>query len=79
LADRYTLERELGRDGMAAVHLAQDPKHDHSVPLKVLYPELVAALSPERFLGEIRLTTWITAPPHPRSEQRSAAGGGGVR
>jgi serine/threonine protein kinase len=36
LADRYTLERELGRGGMATVYLARDLKHDRSVALKVL-------------------------------------------
>jgi serine/threonine protein kinase len=37
LADRYTLERELGRGGMATVYLARDLKHDSPVTLKVMY------------------------------------------
>jgi serine/threonine-protein kinase len=56
LAGRYTLEREIGRGGVATVWLAQDLKHDRPVALKVLRPELAAALGPERFLREIRLT-----------------------
>ena len=44
LANRYTLERELGRGGMATVYLAQDLKHDRPVALKVLHPELAATL-----------------------------------
>ena len=40
LAERYTLDRELGRGGMATVFLAQDSKHDRVVALKVLHPEL---------------------------------------
>jgi len=46
LADRYTLQRELGRGGMATVYLATDLKHERSVALKVLRPELAAALGP---------------------------------
>jgi eukaryotic-like serine/threonine-protein kinase len=56
LRDRYTLERELGRGGMASVYLARDLKHDRLVALKVLHPELAHALGPERFLREIRTT-----------------------
>src|SRR3954464_11322091 len=52
LADRYTLERELGRGGMATVYLAQDVKHDRKVAMKVLHPELAATLGPERFQRE---------------------------
>jgi eukaryotic-like serine/threonine-protein kinase len=62
LADRYTLERELGRGGMATVYLAKDLKHDRPVALKVLHPELGATLGPERFLREIRLTARLEHP-----------------
>ena len=55
LADRYLLERELGRGGMATVYLAQDLRHTRSVALKVLHPELAQALGPERFLREIQI------------------------
>ena len=40
LADRYTLDRDLGRGGMASVVLATDLQHDRPVALKVLHPEL---------------------------------------
>jgi tRNA A-37 threonylcarbamoyl transferase component Bud32/TolB-like protein len=60
--DRYVLERELGRGGMATVYLAQDLKHDRRVALKVLHPELAATLGPERFLREIRLTARLDHP-----------------
>jgi len=62
LRDRYLLERELGRGGMATVFLAQDLRHDRPVALKVLHPELAATLGPERFLGEIRLTARLQHP-----------------
>jgi serine/threonine-protein kinase len=55
LRDRYLLERELGRGGMATVYLVRDLKHDRLVALKVLRPDLAAALGPERFLREIKL------------------------
>jgi eukaryotic-like serine/threonine-protein kinase len=55
LRDRYVLERELGRGGMATVYLAQDLKHDRPVALKVLRPELAATLGPDRFRREIHV------------------------
>ena len=44
LADRYRIERELGQGGMATVFLAHDLKHQRDVAIKVLHPELGAAL-----------------------------------
>jgi serine/threonine protein kinase len=62
LADRYALERELGRGGMAVVYLAQVLRHDRPVALKVLLPELAAPLGPERFQREIRLAARLQHP-----------------
>src|SRR5437773_3851684 len=62
LADRYTIERELGRGGMATVYLAQDRKHHRQVAIKVLKPELAAALGPERFLQEIEIAARLHHP-----------------
>jgi serine/threonine-protein kinase len=62
LADRYTIERQLGAGGMATVYLAHDIKHDRKVALKVLRPELAAILGAERFLKEIRLTANLQHP-----------------
>src|SRR3954471_234029 len=62
LAGRYAIERELGRGGMATVYLARDPKHERLVALKVLHPELAAALGAERFLTEIRTTANLQHP-----------------
>ncbi|HET9275673.1 MAG TPA: serine/threonine-protein kinase, partial [Gemmatimonadales bacterium] len=62
LADRYTLERELGRGGMATVYLAHDLRHDRPVAFKVLHPELAASLGPERFQREIRLAARLQHP-----------------
>jgi len=62
LADRYRVEYELGRGGMATVYLAQDLKHDRPVALKVLHPEIAASLGIERFIREIRLTARLQHP-----------------
>ena len=62
LADRYRIERELGQGGMATVYLAHDLKHDRQVAIKVLHPELAAALGGERFLSEIKTTAKLQHP-----------------
>ncbi len=62
LADRYSIERELGQGGMATVYLAQDLKHDRKVALKVLKPELAAVLGAERFVVEIKTTASLSHP-----------------
>ena len=62
LADRYTIERELGAGGMATVYLAHDIKHDRRVAVKVLRPELAAVIGAERFLAEIKTTANLQHP-----------------
>jgi len=62
LADRYRIERELGAGGMATVYLAADLRHDREVAIKVLHPELAAALGGERFLSEIKTTARLQHP-----------------
>ena len=62
LADRYRIERELGRGGMATVYLAEDLKHGRRVALKVLRPELGAALGGDRFLREIETSARLQHP-----------------
>ncbi|MEO8564165.1 MAG: protein kinase [bacterium] len=62
LAAHYRVERELGVGGMATVYLAHDLKHDRDVAIKVLHPDLGAALGGERFLSEIRTTARLQHP-----------------
>jgi hypothetical protein len=70
LADRYRLERELGRGGMATVFLALDLRHERPVALKVLHPELASSLGPERFLREVELAARLQ---HPHIRERIPA------
>jgi len=62
LSDRYTIERELGRGGMATVYLAEDLKLHRNVAVKVLRPELAASLGVERFVREIDIAANLTHP-----------------
>ncbi|HSJ62948.1 MAG TPA: serine/threonine-protein kinase [Gemmatimonadaceae bacterium] len=62
LRDRYTVQRELGRGGMAVVYLARDVRHRRDVALKLLRPELAAALGAERFLREIETVARLAHP-----------------
>ena len=62
LAGRYRIEEEIGAGGMATVYLANDEKHDRQVAVKVLRPEWAAALGPERFLREIKITAQLQHP-----------------
>ena len=62
LADRYRIERPIGEGGMAIVFLARDLKHDRQVALKVLRPELSAAMGPDRFPREIQILAQMQHP-----------------
>jgi eukaryotic-like serine/threonine-protein kinase len=62
LADRYRIDRELGAGGMATVYLAHDVRHDRDVAVKVVKPEIVAAVGADRFINEIRTTAQLRHP-----------------
>src|ERR1044071_7901230 len=62
LSDRYTVVREVGVGGMATVYLAHDLRHERDVAIKVLHPDLAAALGAERFLAEIKTTAKLQHP-----------------
>ena len=62
LEGRYSVERELGRGGMATVYLAKDVRHDREVAIKVLLPELSASIGSERFEREIKLAAKLQHP-----------------
>ena len=62
LAGRYAVEREVGRGGMATVYVARDLKHRRQVAVKVLHPDLAAAIGEERFLHEIEIVARLRHP-----------------
>ena len=62
LRERYRIERQVGRGGMAIVYLAHDLKHDRQVALKVLRPEVAASVGTERFLREIKVAAGLNHP-----------------
>ena len=62
LSDRYDVERELGRGGMATVYLARDLRHDRRVAIKVLAPDLAAAIGRDRFHREVRIAAGLQHP-----------------
>ena len=75
LADRYTIDRELGRGGAATVYLAQDLKHGRQVALKILRPDVAAALGADRFLREIEIAARLSHPHILPLHESGAAGG----
>src|ERR1044072_9902018 len=62
VGDRYTVERELGRGGMATVYLARDRKHDRPVAIKVMRAEVAADQGGQRFLREIQILARLQHP-----------------
>ena len=62
LNDRYIVDREIGRGGMAVVYRAHDVKHDRAVAIKVLRPDLDVAPGVDRFLREVKLTARLQHP-----------------
>ncbi len=62
LLDRYSIEREIGRGGMAVVHLAEEKKHARKVAIKILRPGFTASVGAERFLREIGIAARLSHP-----------------
>ena len=62
LGDRYRIERELGRGGMATVFLAEDLKHQRRVALKILHPDIATNIGPDRFRREIEFAAQLNHP-----------------
>ena len=62
LGDRYSIERMLGRGGMAVVYLARDRKHDRPVAIKILRPEILIGRGAERLLLEIQILARLQHP-----------------
>ena len=58
----YRIERLLGRGGMASVYLAHDLKHRRTVAIKILRPQIAAAVGTARFLREIEIAAHLVHP-----------------
>jgi serine/threonine protein kinase len=74
VADRYTVERELARGGMATVYLARD-REGRQVAIKVMHPGVADALGAERFLREIAIAGAMAHPGIVPLHDSGAAGG----
>ena len=75
LGDRYLIEEELGRGGMATVYRAEDLRHGRRVALKVIHPTLVDEVGRERFLREIQIAAKLSHPHvHPLLDSGEADG-----
>ncbi|HSA57420.1 MAG TPA: protein kinase, partial [Gemmatimonadaceae bacterium] len=81
LADRYRVEREVGRGGMATVYLAEDLRHQRRVALKVLRADLASSVGAARFLREIAIAAQLQHPHilplHDSGELRAKSPGNG--
>lgn len=62
LAGRYAIEREIGSGGMAVVYLADDLEHGRKVSVKVLRPEVAAAVGTDRFVRETEIAARLNHP-----------------
>jgi serine/threonine-protein kinase len=60
--ERYQIQRELGRGGMAVVYLGRDVRYDRVVAIKVMHPEVMAGAGRDRFLREIRIAATLSHP-----------------
>ncbi|HZJ00461.1 MAG TPA: protein kinase [Gemmatimonadaceae bacterium] len=58
----YEIEREIGRGGMATVYRARDLRHNRSVAVKVMNPEIAASMGTARFLSEITTAAGLSHP-----------------
>ncbi len=62
LSGNYRLDREIGHGGMAVVYLADDLKHSRRVAVKILRPDIHAAIGLERFRREVEVAARLTHP-----------------
>ncbi len=62
LSGQYEILRELGRGGMAIVHLARDLRHDRLVAIKIMRPEISVQSNAQRFLREIKVAARLQHP-----------------
>jgi eukaryotic-like serine/threonine-protein kinase len=62
LSDRYSIEREVARGGMATIYLAHDLRGGRLAAIKVMHPGPAAELGAERFHREIEIAASMAHP-----------------
>ncbi len=62
IADNFTIDREIGRGGMATVFLANEIRPSRQVAIKVLDPDVTTRLTRRRFLREVEVVSNLTHP-----------------
>lgn len=62
LADRFVIDRELGRGGMGVVYQARDVRLGRQIALKVMLPEVVDRIGKKSFDREIRYMARLQHP-----------------
>lgn len=62
LAERYVIDRELGRGENGVVYLARDRRHSRAVAIKIVSPDLAQSVHAERFLREIQISGRLIHP-----------------
>jgi serine/threonine protein kinase len=62
LRDRYVLEREIARGGMATVYLGREVGQEQPVAVKVMHPDVAAIVGAERFRREIEIVRGMSHP-----------------
>ncbi len=62
LSSRYSLDREVGRGGMATVYLARELGAGGSVAIKAMHPELSDAIDAGRFRREMEIAASLSHP-----------------
>ncbi len=62
VADRYSIQRQIGEGAMGTVFLANDLRHDRRVAIKVFRSEVAEVMGAERFLQEIRIAAKLDHP-----------------
>jgi serine/threonine-protein kinase len=62
IADRYAIQREIGRGGSATLYIADDLRHNRQVAVKVLRHELTDSIAAQRFTSEIATAARLSHP-----------------
>jgi serine/threonine-protein kinase len=62
LSERFVLQREIGRGGMAMVWLGHRRGEERPIAVKVMRPTMAETIATQRFLREIRIASAVRSP-----------------